>query len=611
MEWRPRLTLRVRVLALALLAVIPALVLSAYAAWADRQYRLAVAGNDALAWAKNIAVHHADVLDDTRRLLTALAEAPDLRGGNLQESERVLAEVVKQYPRYAGLVLVRPDGTLLCSAPPGPSIVSFADRSWFQRVLRTRSFSVGELQIGRITGRPVLVVGLPILNPESQVNEVLGAALDLAWINRRVTELNLPAGFVCMWVDSQGTVLARHPESGQAVGQTLAEPFVPASITNQPQGITVARGSDSRNWIYAVTSVRDWQDSGLRLAIAIPEEIALEAANRIHGANLIALSAIGLLTLLLAWFGADLFILRPVRTLLSAIKRVEAGDLGTRTGLRYDKGELGDLAQAFDTMAQTLGCRQAEQAAVQAALVQSEERHRRLAETAEDSIFIIDRDFRVEYVNPHAAKLVRMAPEQVVGKRVAELLPAVLAERSASTLRQIFRGETSSVYSELSTAQVLPGQELWLGTRLVPIRDTDGAVQSVLGIARDVTEQRALEAELRQAHKMEAIGRLAGGVAHDFNNLLTAILGYSGLVLGQLDDTSPLKPDIAEIQKAGQSGASLTRQLLAFSRKQVLEPRVLDVGTVVTSCEGMLRRVIGEDIDTASDAPPLNLKATA
>ncbi|HXE56427.1 MAG TPA: ATP-binding protein, partial [Gemmatimonadales bacterium] len=143
------------------------------------------------------------------------------------------------------------------------------------------------------------------------------------------------------------------------------------------------------------------------------------------------------------------------------------------------------------------------------------------------------------------------------------------------------------------------------------LRDAEGRPYRMIGAMSDVTAQREAEAalrrseeQLRQAQKMEAVGRLAGGVAHDFNNLLTSMLGYADLVLAELPAGHPVRADVEEIQRAGQRAASLTRQLLAFSRRQVTRPRPVSLNTVVLDVERMLRRLLGEDVRLTLELAP-------
>jgi PAS domain S-box-containing protein len=148
------------------------------------------------------------------------------------------------------------------------------------------------------------------------------------------------------------------------------------------------------------------------------------------------------------------------------------------------------------------------------------------------------------------------------------------------------------------------GTSGWVLESATQIDEGPGAPATLESTIIDITELRRLEERYRQAQKLESVGRLAGGVAHDFNNLLTAVNGYAELALAELDDANPVRASLEEIRQAGQRAASLTQQLLAFSRKQLLQPVVLDLNDIVTEAEKLLRRLIGEDIQLVTSLEP-------
>jgi len=202
------------------------------------------------------------------------------------------------------------------------------------------------------------------------------------------------------------------------------------------------------------------------------------------------------------------------------------------------------------------------------------------------------------------------APASLVGKTDFEMYWRETAGLyRADDVQVMETGEPKLNYEEPQNRP--DGSMLWLRTSKVPLHDADGRVEGVLGIYEDITERKQIESalksseeQLRQSQKMEAIGRLAGGVAHDFNNLLTAIRGYSDLLLLRLDANSPTRREVEEIHKAAERAASLTQQLLAFSRKQVLQPKSMDLNAVVSGMDKMLRRLIGEDVDLVTILTP-------
>ncbi len=192
--------------------------------------------------------------------------------------------------------------------------------------------------------------------------------------------------------------------------------------------------------------------------------------------------------------------------------------------------------------------------------------------------------------------------EEVIGRHVYILFPPDRMDELAPTLAAARCGES---VTGLETERLRKdGKKISVSLTESPIIAEDGNVTGVSSIARDVTEQRRLEEQLRQSQKMEAVGRLAGGVAHDFNNVITAILGFSELMLAHVDENHATHRHLAEIQRSAEFAASLTRQLLAFGRRQTLEPKVLSLNEIVERIQKMLKRLIGEDVHVITVSNP-------
>ena len=226
----------------------------------------------------------------------------------------------------------------------------------------------------------------------------------------------------------------------------------------------------------------------------------------------------------------------------------------------------------------------------------AEERYRRLAENAPDMIYRYDlrAPQGITFINPQATTITGYSTEEFY--RDPALCLKIVDREDRALFEPVLRGESPAGKAILMRWIHKSGTTVWIEQHHTLVRDAEGGVIAVECIARDVTGSHHLEEQFRQAQKMEAIGRLAGGVAHDFNNLLTVILGYAAHLLS----TPPLEIDsreaAEEIQKAGERAATLTRQLLAFSRRQILQPRVLDLNTIVSGMDKMLSRLIGAGI---------------
>jgi PAS domain S-box-containing protein len=196
--------------------------------------------------------------------------------------------------------------------------------------------------------------------------------------------------------------------------------------------------------------------------------------------------------------------------------------------------------------------------------------------------------------NAGAERIYGYAAEEVIGRHVYMLIPPDRLNELGQTLATVKRGESLVNFETVQMRK--DGKRIWVSLTESPIKNETGKITAISSIARDITENKRLEEQFLQSQKMEAVGRLAGGVAHDFNNILTAILGYSDLLLAQMNSSHPMYKSLSEIRRAGEFAASLTHQLLAFSRRQSLQLKILDINDVVKSIEKMLKRLIGEDI---------------
>ena len=232
---------------------------------------------------------------------------------------------------------------------------------------------------------------------------------------------------------------------------------------------------------------------------------------------------------------------------------------------------------------------------------ESEARLRVLVEQLPAVLWTVDKDLR--FTSALGAGLARLGlkPNQIVGMSLLDyfetadqtFLPIAAHRRSVA-------GEPMTFHVEWKSGSY--------ACHVEPLRDAEGQVSGAICMSLDITDRKQLEEQLRQAQKMEAVGRLAGGIAHDFNNLLMVIQGYSDLMVERLPSGDPLHRNAEQIQMAAQRASSLTRQLLAFSRKQMLAPKILNVQTVVADMEKILRRLIGEDIQLeTTSAPDLGL----
>ena len=302
-----------------------------------------------------------------------------------------------------------------------------------------------------------------------------------------------------------------------------------------------------------------------------------------------------LLVAVIGVIGISILITRSIQELASGVEQLEQGKWG-RSLRVYSRDELGRLTESFNKMSRTI-MEQQEEVSKYTRQLQT------LSENAPFGMVMIDKDGTFKYINPKFRELLgydlndipngktwfrRAYPDptyrhHVISTWIDDLEGFKSGEKRPRTFTVTCKDGTEKIINFIPV-------QLETGENLI-------ACEDITELKRAEEEKAVLHEQLRQSQKVEAIGRLAGGIAHDFNNLLTVIKGYSQLSSFELKEGDPLRVNIDEIQNAAERAASLTRQLLAFSRRQVMEMKVLDLNTLLRDLEKMLRRVIGEDIE--------------
>lgn len=348
--------LRARLFLLVALAILPALILIVFTAAEQRGAAAREAEANALRTAHVIADSQALLVENARHVLQTLAELPSVRQGATAVCESHLAPLVLDQGRYLNAGLVRPDGEILCSVRPVLRPGNLSEWGFVKQALASRSFSIGEYHWAFAANQATLHFSVPVLDTGGDIRAILFVALDLGWLSRNQAKTELPAGSVLLLWDREGVLLGRYPDPQAWLGREMRDSPLFRHVHRQGrEGTAQLTDTDEIQRLYGFVPIKHTgRGVDAYVAVGITTTVAYLDANRLLWRNLIILALVAALAGVTAWIGADVFVLRQVRTLVAASHRLAGGEFGARTGLRHSHGEVGQLARAFDEMAASL-----------------------------------------------------------------------------------------------------------------------------------------------------------------------------------------------------------------------------------------------------------------
>lgn len=317
---------------------------------------------DAMALARLVSYEQEEYFTEARQLLYLIAQ---MKGREIYQGGHrcnlLLKEINNNYPHFANIGFIDPEGNARCSALPFKEGTWLGDRTYFRKAMETGEFSVGNFQVGRITGMSSINFGYPVRDQDAVVRGVLYIALDLVILGDKLRKLAFPEGAIITLVDEKGVILARYPDVENMTGKRAGDwPLLQIILAQNREGTAEALDLAGVDRLYAFTPLLPELGRGLYVSVGIPAQVAYREANALFLHKLYLLLIFAIIVSLAAWLWSERLVLGPLHALRQACQRMNSGNLGARTGLKPNTAEIAQLVKTFDTMAESLETRHRE-----------------------------------------------------------------------------------------------------------------------------------------------------------------------------------------------------------------------------------------------------------
>ncbi|MEW7847844.1 ATP-binding protein [Massilia aurea] len=365
-------SLRSRLMLLVLLAITPIAIVTVLGGLREREAAIRASQENLKRLTALAAANEAQSIDRARQILVDLVSVPDLMG-KTDDCNALLTNVLDRNEGYVNFGLIQLDGNVSCSAVPMVHPVNLGDRSHFKRAIAERRFIAGDYIFGRVIRRHTINLTYPVIDRNGQVTAVVFAAMDLASLDTFVNDISLPAGSILETADATGKLLTRRPEPERWFGKRIAAPLLEAMRSQQGKAVVIP-GEDGVERLHAFARVGPSTLTDYTLTIGIPTDAITRVAREAQLMSLLGLALTTILALLAAWLAGDKLIVERVQKLMTVARRIAAGELDARTGIKSGSEEIGRLAAALDEMAANLQHKEAQRSQAERELRAADQR---------------------------------------------------------------------------------------------------------------------------------------------------------------------------------------------------------------------------------------------
>jgi signal transduction histidine kinase len=573
-----------RLLVLVLVGMLPAISIQAYNEFDLRRARQVEVQNQAIGLAKLAAEEQQQIVQGIHQVLIALSELPAIKAKKSEVCNGALVGLKSRFPAFLSFLVTDANGQPFCDSNSDRKAVNVAGRPYFAEAMKTGAFTVGTYSIGLSVRRKVIQFVLPFYGDDGQIGGVIIAPLGLDWLADYIAHMSVPKGAALTVTDRNGTCLARYPDNDKCVGKNVRPPDGDPRFGRK--GTADIVGIDGIERIVGFSALGP-DSGGLLVNFGLDKARAFAAIQRRTERDILLIALSALIVLGLTLLGARQFIRRPLGLLVDAANEWRLGNYARRVVLR-DKSEIAEVADSFNGMADALEHRERELSEAKENAEDAANRIRMVLESTTDSVIIVDQNWRISFLNQRAWEQIAEGRE-LVGM---ELKDALIDAADTEILNRL--GEAVSEGRPLAFESFCLIRKRWFAINAFP------SSEGLAIFFRDVTEHRRaaerhrlIEEQLHQSQKMESVGQLTGGIAHDFNNLLAVVSGNLELI-----ERAAANDDVRRFavvaRRAADRGATLTAQLLSFSRRQRLNPKLVNANELITEFQGLIRQAVGE-----------------
>ena len=488
-------SLKLHLVGMVMVTLLPAMAIIFYSGMERREIDIRNAHERALMMARRVASEQEQITARTRQILGILANMPEVQTLNPVACNNLFRKIHKQNTDFAAILAAKTDGRVFASSLSFSQGLNIADRQYFQEAVKTRKFIAGEFSIGRLTGLRTVNYAQPVFNTAGRIIAIVIAGFNLDYYQRMITPKEVLEGYILGLTDRNGVRLYRYPNTDNEV-TGIGAVVSPMTLSNilglMEEGTYEGIGADGILRIYAYKQLR--MEKSLKPYMAafsgITKGKALQEAAYATDRNFIVLGLFALLTLIMAWHFGKATILDRMEKLIKATGRIRDGDLSARTGMSSAKGEFGQVAKAFDGMADSLEERTN-------ALVQSEAKYKQLVENATDMIMGFDRNGNYIFSNPVTLRIMGYSDAELRGQTYLDHVRADYKKEIELFFKRQIKKRSPNIYVEYPII-TKNGQEIWIGQNVQILLEGEH-VKGLQTIARDISERRQMEEALQKA----------------------------------------------------------------------------------------------------------------